>query len=108
MTPSLGLPLELTGQLVGIELILIAIILTFRHKYADGFCYPWQFPMSFFIAGAAIVLIVSEIAVSGLLNSFSVTMTGYLLIGALGFVGFHFLWFVYPHLELVDSERGVG
>ena len=90
-------PLELTGQLVGIELILISVVLMFRHKYIDGFHYPWQIPWSFFVAGAAVVLIVTEVAVAGFLQSFDITMVGYLVIGLMGLVGFHYFWLIYPY-----------
>lgn len=99
------LPLELVGQLVGIELIIISIVLTFRHKYVDGFCYPWQIPFSFFFAGAAVVMIVSEFTVVWWFNSFGVAYVGYLTIGVMGLVGLHYFWYIYPYQHIHGPSR---
>lgn len=103
-----SLPLELTGQLVGVELILMSVVLMFRHRYVDGFHYPWQIPWSFFTAGAAVVLIVTEVVVAGILRSFDVTMLGYLTIGLMGLVGFHYFWLIYPYQQRTPPGDSPG
>lgn len=93
---ALPFPLELAGQLVGLELIAIALALGFRHKYVDGFRYPWQVPFLFFALGSAVVIIVSRIAVVGIFRDVTTTFVGYALIGMVGLLGAHYFWLVYP------------
>lgn len=89
-------PLELWGQLVGLELIAIAILLTFRHKYVDGFQYPWQIPFVFFLVGSATVIIVSRVSVVGVIKDIEITFLGYLLLGVAGLLAAHYFWWIYP------------
>jgi hypothetical protein len=100
------LPLKLVGLLAGFELLVLALILSYRERYFDGVRYPARIPFTFFLAGAVVILTLSEVTLAAILQSFTVTLLVYYALMLAGAVAFLYFWFVWePGGCVVDSVR---
>lgn len=99
------IPLELSGQLVGVLFMLYGCLLASRHLI-DGYQYPPHIPASAAAAGAGIALIVTEVTVIGVLSSMRITRIGYIGLAVGGTLAFYAYWVEFPeaHPELDASN----
>ena len=82
------------AQFVGLELILISIVLRFRHRVGEdvGPFYPRFLPEIFFCLGAALILTFSQFGAIAYLQLDSVIVGFYLLSGVAALLIAYHLW----------------